>query len=147
METIAVEIIINSNIQKVWQCWNDVESIQHWAFASDDWECPYAENDLRVGGKFVTRMSAKDGSMSFDFTGTYVEVEEHQKIKYKMDMAIDTNENGGLHRECIVIFTDVSNGTVKVQEEFTPENINSIEMQKAGWEAILNNFKKYVEGN
>lgn len=85
MQKIKVETVINADIQKVWKHWNDTESIKLWAFASPDWECPYAENDLRVGGRFLTRMSAKDKSASFDFTGAYAEVIELSKIKYLMD--------------------------------------------------------------
>ena len=82
MQKIKVETIINANIEKVWEHWNNPLSIQGWAFASDDWECPYAENDVRVGGRFLTRMSAKDKSASFDFTGTYTDVIEFSNIKY-----------------------------------------------------------------
>src|SRR3989344_593444 len=102
MQKIKVETIINADIKKVWKHWNDTESIKGWAFASDTWECPYAENDLKVGGRFLTRMSAKDGSTTFDFTGTYTEVVEFKKIKYIMDKADGENQ----HRECEIIFTD-----------------------------------------
>ena len=140
MEKIKIETIIHEDIQKVWKHWNDPESIRGWAFASDTWECPYAENDLKAGGRFLTRMSAKDGSTSFDFTGTYTEVTQHTSIKYIMDMADYENKN----RECDILFTDLGDGTTKIEEEFWPETINSIEMQKAGWSAILENFKKFV---
>lgn len=143
MEKIHVEATIDSDIKKVWKHWNDPEGIKGWAFASDDWECPYAENDLRVGGRFLMRMSAKDKSVSFDFTGTYTEVVEFSKIAYIMDKADGEN----LHRDCQILFTDLGNGTTKVEEEFFPEEINSAEMQKAGWSAILENFKKYVTKN
>lgn len=143
MEKIKVETIINADIKKVWKRWNDPESIKGWAFASDEWECPYAENDLRAGGRFLTRMSAKDKSAGFDFTGTYTEVEEFSKIKYIMDKADGENQN----RECEVRFTDLGNGTTKIEEEFYPEEINSAEMQKAGWSAILENFKKFLWKN
>ena len=143
MKKICVETNIPADIKKVWQHWNTAESIKGWAFASDTWECPYAENDLRVGGRFVTRMSAKDGSESFDFTGTYTEVVEYKRISYIMDKADGENQ----HRECTVIFTDLGNGTTKVEEEFYPEEVNSEEMQKAGWTAILANFKKFVARN
>lgn len=143
MEKIKVETTINADIEKVWKHWNDTESIKGWAFASDTWECPYAENDLRVGGRFLTRMSAKDGSATFDFTGTYTEVDEYTRIKYIMDKADGENQ----HRECEIVFTDMGNGTTKVEEEFYPEEINSEEMQKAGWQAILENFKKFVARN
>lgn len=140
MQKIKVETIIGADIKKVWEHWNNPESIKGWAFASDTWECPYAENDLHTSGKFLTRMSAKDGSESFDFTGTYTEVIEFQKIAYIMDKADGENK----HRECEIIFTDLGNGSTKVEEEFYPEEINSEEMQRAGWQAILENFKKFV---
>lgn len=143
MQKIKVETILNADIQKVWKHWNDTESIKGWAFASDDWECPYAENDLREGGRFLTRMAAKDGSAAFDFTGTYTEVVPYGRIKYLMDKADGENQ----HRECEIIFTDVGDGTTKITEEFYPEEINSTEMQKAGWAAILENFKKFVLNN
>jgi uncharacterized protein YndB with AHSA1/START domain len=143
MNKIKVETVVDANIQKVWKHWNDTESIKGWAFASDTWECPYAENDLRVGGRFLTRMSAKDGSNTFDFTGVYTEVEEFNKIKYLMDKADYENQ----HRECEIVFTDLGNNTTKVEEEFYPEEINSEEMQRAGWAAILENFKKFVANN
>jgi uncharacterized protein YndB with AHSA1/START domain len=143
MNKIRVETIVAADIKKVWKHWNDTESIKGWAFASDTWECPYAENDLRVGGRFLTRMSAKDKSASFDFTGTYTEVKEFHMIKYKMDKPEGDKE----HRECDVEFTDLGNGTTKVSEEFSPEQINPEERQKAGWSAILENFKIFVENN
>ena len=143
MQKIKVETIINADIKKVWRHWNNTESIKGWAFASDTWHCPYAENDLKVGGRFLTRMSAKDGSTTFDFTGTYTEVVEFEKIKYIMDKADGENK----HRECKIIFTDLGNNTTKVEEEFYPEEINSEDMQRAGWTAILENFKKFVAKN
>ncbi len=143
MQKIEVETIIHADIKKVWKHWNDTESIKGWAFASDTWECPYAENDLRVGGKFLTRMSAKDGSASFDFTGIYTDIVEYRSIKYIMDKADSEDQ----HRECEIFFTDFENGTTKIVEEFDPEEINSTEMQKAGWTAILENFKKFVASN
>ena len=143
MQKIKVETVIDADIKKVWKHWNDTESINGWAFASDTWECPYAENDLMVGGRFLTRMSAKDGSTTFDFTGTYTEVVEYKSIKYIMDKADGEN----MHRECEIVFTDLGGGKTKVEEEFYPEEINSAEMQKAGWTAILENFKKFVASN
>jgi uncharacterized protein YndB with AHSA1/START domain len=141
MQKIKVEVTVNADIREVWKHWSAVDSITKWAFASDDWECLYAENDLRVGGRFLTRMSAKDKSMSFDFTGTYTEVVEPSKIKYRMDKADNESE----YRECEVIFTELENGATKIEEEFSLEEINSEEMQRAGWTAILENFKKLVE--
>lgn len=142
MQKIKIETIINSDINTVWEDWNNPESIKGWAFASDTWECTYAENDLKVGGRFLTRMSSKDKTVSFDFTGTYVEVDNFHKIKYIMDK----DEEAGLHRECETVFTDLGNNTTKVEQEFDPEDENSIDIQKAGWKTILENFKKFVEG-
>lgn len=140
MEKIKVETIVPANIQKVWKHWNDTESIKGWAFASDTWECPYAENDLRVGRRFVTRMSAKDGTASFDFAGTYTDITDYKNIHYRMDKDEGENE----HRDCTITFTDMGNGTTKIEEVFYPEAVNSVELQKAGWQAILENFKKFV---
>lgn len=141
MQKIKVDTIIQAPVQKVWEHWNAPESIKGWAFASDTWGCPHAENDLRVDGRFLTRMSAKDGTAAFDFTGTYTEVVDFKKIKYRMDKLNGEEQN----RECEVAFTDLGDGTTKVEEEFDPENLNSLEVQKGGWQAIINNFKHYVE--
>ncbi len=143
MERIKIETIVDADIAKVWKHWNDPESIKGWAFASDDWECPYAENDLREGGRFLTRMSAKDKSAAFDFTGTYTEVVDQKSITYLMDKG----EGDAVSRDCAVVFTDRGDGTTKIEEEFLAEGENSIEMQKAGWSAILENFKKFAERN
>jgi len=147
MNKIKVETIIHAYLKKVWEYYTSPESIKGWAFASDDWESPYAENDLRVGGRFLTRMKAKDGSKdsgaAFDFTGTYTDVVEFEKINYTMDKA--PNEENG--RTCEVIFKDMRDGTTYVSVEFDPESENSEELQRAGWQAILDNFKKYVESN
>ncbi|MBL7876451.1 MAG: SRPBCC domain-containing protein [Cyclobacteriaceae bacterium] len=105
-----------------------------WNNASEDWHTPHAENDLRVGGRFVSRMAAKDGSMSFDFGGTYDQVKTNELIAYTMDDG----------RKTSVVFTKKGNQTY-VSETFDAEGENSIEMQRAGWQAILNNFKKYAE--
>ena len=133
---ITVETIINAPISKVWEYWNKPEHIMKWAFASSDWEAPAAENDLRVGGKFTTTMAAKDKSHSFDFTGVYTVVTEHALIEY--DIA------DGRHVK--IEFTELPDG-VRVVETFDPEGQNTEEKQKNGWQAILDNFKKYVEGN
>ena len=135
---ITVEVIIKAPIEKVWDFWNKPEHIMKWAFASDDWEAPAAENDVRTGGKFKTTMAAKDKSASFDFTGTYTNVEEHKLIEYDMD--------GDDHRHVRVEFAEVPEG-IKITETFDPENENSEEMQRSGWQGILNNFKKHVENN
>jgi uncharacterized protein YndB with AHSA1/START domain len=133
-QTITVETIVNAPVQKVWQVWSSPEHIVKWNTPSEDWHTPKAENDLRAGGKFSSRMEAKDGSFGFDFHGVYDDVAEHKSIKYTIadgrKVAISFEGNGD---------------TTRVTETFDPEKINSIEMQQAGWQAILDNFKKYVE--
>lgn len=141
MSKIQVEIVVNSNLEKAWKFWNEPELIKLWAFASDDWECPHAENDLVIGGKFVTRMSAKDKSFSFDFTGTYTNIEEYKKISYVMLKDINDIEA----RKCEVTFSDIGDSKIKITEAFDPENENSEELQRNGWQSILNNFKKAIE--
>lgn len=132
---ITVEATINADIQKVWNYWTSPEHIVNWNFASDDWHCPSAENDVRTGGKFSSTMASKDGKMSFDFGGVYDEVINQKKLAYSM-------EDG---RQVEVLFEDMGNNTTKVTEAFDAENTHSDEMQRAGWQAIVNNFKKYVE--
>ncbi|HEU4497319.1 MAG TPA: SRPBCC family protein [Flavobacterium sp.] len=131
---ITVQIIVNAPIDKVWNSFTAPEHIVNWSFASDDWHTPEAENDLRTGGKFRSKMAAKDGSMSFDFEGEYVKVEEFKKIEYVI-------ADG---RHVAVSFEDLGE-KVKVAETFDPENMNSPELQQEGWQAILDNFKKYTE--
>jgi uncharacterized protein YndB with AHSA1/START domain len=135
-EPIVIEGIINAPLLKVWEYWNKPEHIVHWAFASDDWEAPAAENDLRVGGTFKTTMAAKDKSASFDLTGTYTVVKEHELIEY------DLYDGRHVKDE----FSEIPEG-VKVIVTFDPENENPIEMQRGGWQAILDNFKKYTEAS
>ena len=134
-EGITVQTLVLAPIEKVWECWNKPEYIC-WAFASNDWEAPAAENDLHLGGRFKTVMTAKDKSTGFDFTGTYTAVKENELIKYDID--------DGRHVK--VEFENTPNG-VKVSETFEPENENPLEMQRSGWQAILYNFKKYVESH
>ncbi len=132
---ITVETLVDAPLEGVWACWTVPEHITKWSFASDDWEAPHAENDLREGGAFTTTMSAKDGSASFDFSGTYTSVIEHELIEYVV-------EDG---RAVSVRFTETPEG-VRVVETFEPEQENPREMQQEGWQAILDNFKRYVEG-
>ena len=130
---ITVEVSLNLPIEKVWDAWTKPEHITNWNFASEDWHCPRAENDARTGGDFSSRMEAKDGSMGFDFAGTYDEVKEHELIAYTIG-----------DRKVRVTFVPLGFATL-VREEFEPENQNSLEMQKNGWQSILDNFKKYAE--
>lgn len=131
---ITVETSVNASIEKVWQYWTEPKHIEKWNNASDDWHTPHAENDLQVGGKFLSRMEAKDGSFGFDFEGIYSDVIPFQTIKYGL-------ADG---REVEIIF-EGKGQTTEVAEIFDAENENPIEMQKSGWQAILNNFKKYAE--
>ena len=133
---ITVQTTVNAPIEKVWKFWTDPGHIIHWNNASDDWHTPRAENDLRVGGKFSARMEAKDGSFGFDFGGDYTNVVEHKTIEYTM----------GDGRKVKIDFFSEGNST-KVVETFDAENTHSVEMQRSGWQAILNNFKKYTETN
>ncbi|MBX4188075.1 MAG: SRPBCC family protein [Candidatus Doudnabacteria bacterium] len=135
MEPITIEALIKAPVEKVWEYLNKPEHITHWAFASDDWQAPSAENDLTVGGKLKVRMEAKDGSSGFDMVGVYTAVEQNKLIEYKMG-----------DRNVKIEFMPVAEGT-KVTQTFDPENENPREMQKAGWQAILDNFKKYVESS
>ena len=134
--SINVEATVNAPVEKVWKYWSSPEHITKWNNASDDWHSPRAENDLTAGGKFNIRMEAKDGSMGFDFSGTYDKVEKHKQIEYAM-------EDG---RRVKIIFTTNGNETA-ISETFDAETVNTFELQKNGWQAILNNFKKYTEGN
>ena len=131
---ITVKTTVDAPIEKVWKYWSSPEHITQWNNASDDWHTPRAENDLRTGGKFLARMEARDGSFGFDFGGVYDEVRENKYIAYTM----------GDGRKVEVTFSGNKNET-NVEETFEAENENSIEMQKTGWQAILDNFKKYAE--
>ena len=134
--TITVEAIVNAPVEKVWAFWTGPEHIMQWNNASDDWYTPFAANDLRVGGQFSYRMAARDGSMEFDFAGVYDEVHLHEKIAYTI----------GDGRKVEVLFS--TNGpSTRVVESFDAENMNSPEMQQAGWQAILDNFRKYTESH
>lgn len=130
---LTIEASVNAPIEKAWDVWSKPEHITNWNAASEDWHTPHAENDLRTGGKFNSRMEAKDGSFGFDFAGTYDEVKEHELIRYTI---------GDRHVE--VVFVSLGDKTL-ITERFEAESENSLEMQQAGWQAILDNFKKYTE--
>lgn len=131
---ITVSAIINAGIDKVWTLFNDPKAITEWCTGHPDWHTPSSENDLRVGGKFKHRMEAKDGSMGFDFEGTYSAVNENKLIEYSI-------ADG---RKVKITFEQEGNA-VKLTEVFEAENMNSEEMQRAGWQGILDNFKQYAE--
>ncbi|WP_340153810.1 SRPBCC domain-containing protein [uncultured Marivirga sp.] len=132
--TITVEITIQSTIDKVWNHWTKPEHIINWNFASDEWCCPSATNDLRSGREFVWRMEAKDGSVGFDYKGIYDQIEKEKSISYKMTDG----------RKVIINFL-AEGDSIKLTESFEAEGTNSDEQQRAGWQAILVNFKNYVE--
>jgi uncharacterized protein YndB with AHSA1/START domain len=136
MSIITVTATIHAPAPKVWEMWTSPEHLTKWNNASDDWHTPRAENDVRPGGKFNIRMEAKDGSMGFDFGGTYDAVVLNKHIAYTM----------GDGRKVTVDFTGNGQATT-VTETFEAETQNPEEMQKNGWQAILNNFKKYAESH
>ncbi|CAM4294487.1 SRPBCC family protein [Paenibacillus tarimensis] len=131
---VTVEAVVQAPVEKVWRYWTEPEHIMKWNQASEDWHVPNAENDLRVGGKFLTRMEAKNGSMGFDFSGVYDVVEQHERISYTM----------GDGRTVDITFVNQGDAT-KVVETFDAESTNPVEFQKAGWQAIMDNFKRYTE--
>lgn len=133
-QTITIQATINEPVEKVWRCWTEPKHIMKWNNASEDWHTVKAENDLRDGGRFLSRMEAKDGSFGFDFSGTYDEVKPYETIAYTLDddrkVKINFNREGQ---------------KTNVTETFEAEGTNSIEMQKTGWQAIMDNLKKYTE--
>lgn len=131
---ITVQSMINAPVEKVWALWTDPTHITKWAAPSDDWHTTRAENDLRTGGKFLSRMEAKDGSFGFDFAGVYDEVTTNQLIDYTL----------GDGRKVTITFSSEGD-TTKIVQTFDPESENPVEMQQGGWQAILDNFKKYAE--
>jgi uncharacterized protein YndB with AHSA1/START domain len=131
---ITIETIVKAPVEKLWESWTNPNHIMQWNNASEDWHITKAENDLRVGGNFMSRMEAKDGSFGFDFGGTYDEVKPNQLIEYTI----------GDGRKVKITFSENGNET-KVVETFETENTNPIEMQRSGWQSILDNFKKYTE--
>ena len=133
-QPITVQATVNAPAEKVWTLWNEPAHITKWAAASDDWHTTRAENDIRTGGTFLSRMEAKDGSFGFDFGGTYDDVRPNEYIAYTM----------GDGRKVSVTFTPEGDST-KIVETFEPESENPREMQQGGWQAILDNFKKYAE--
>lgn len=133
---ITVTTTVNAPIAKVWEYWNEPKHITQWCAASDDWHTPRSENDLRTGGTFSSTMAAKDGSFSFEFGGVYDEVREHQYIAYTI----------GDGRKVTINF-EGNGDTTSITESFEAEGQNPVEMQRGGWQAILDNFKKYTESH
>ncbi len=133
-EPVTVRVTVNAPKEKVWEFWNEPSHITVWCTGSPDWHTPKAVNDLRVGGRFVTTMEAKDGSQSFDVSGVYTVVEPYKRIEYTMDDG----------RTVSVVFEDAHDG-VTIVETFDPEDENPRELQADGWQGILTNFKKHAE--
>lgn len=131
---ITVETVVKSDIDSTWTAWNSPEDINSWNAASDDWHTTKSSVNLRVGGKFCCRMEAKDGSMGFDFEGAYSNIIDNKLIEYIL----------GDDRQVSVEFKEVEDG-VKVTETFEAEDENDTELQRQGWQSILNNFAKHVE--
>ena len=131
---ITVEKIVKARLNQVWDAWNNPADIKQWNSAQDDWHTTQSAVDLREGGKFSARMESRDGSEGFDFEGTYTRVVPQQTIEYRMSDG----------REVKVEFSERAGG-VLVKETFDPENENPHEMQRQGWQAILDNFGRHVE--
>lgn len=134
MTKITIEALVKADLKKVWTSWTEPSHITQWNFASPEWQCPRASNDLRVGGTYAARMEAKDGSFGFDFQATYDEVLPEKRITYTMSDG----------RKATTTF-ETTNGGSLVVTVFDAENSHPIEMQKDGWQAILNNFKAHSE--
>lgn len=133
---ITIETTVNKPIAAVWDLWIQPQHITQWNNASPDWHTPHAENDLRVGGLFNFRMEAKDGSFGFNFSGKYTAVEPNKHIAYTLED----------NRKVDIKFTGMGDAT-EIVETFEAENENPVDMQRGGWQAILDNFKKYAEAN
>ena len=129
---ISVSVEVNAPVAKAWDAYTSPEAINQWNFASDDWQCRDARVDLRVGGSFSSHMEAKDGSFGFDFEGTYTNIVEHELLEYSFG-----------DRSAKVLFEQVGENS-KVTVKFDTEDENAVEMQREGWQAILNNYAKYV---
>lgn len=136
MQKIIVSTLVKANIAKAWEYYTKPEHIVNWNFADASWHCPSAINDMSIGGTYKARMEAKDGSFGFDFEARYTEIN---------DMSDFTYEFGD--RVARVTFVDKGDDMTEIEITFDPETENSIELQQEGWQSILNNFKKYVEGD
>jgi uncharacterized protein YndB with AHSA1/START domain len=132
--TVTVENTVKAPVEKVWRFWTEPEHIRNWAYAMDTWHTPYAENDMTVGGKFVSRMEARDGSVGFDFGGIYDAIVPNKYIEYTLRDS----------RKVKITFSGNEKET-KIVQDFEAEDTNSVEMQRNGWQAILDNFKRYTE--
>jgi uncharacterized protein YndB with AHSA1/START domain len=136
MIMITITTQVRTSAAQVWKCFTDAVHIKAWNFADPSWHCPAAVNDLNVGGSFCYTMAARDGSMSFDFKGTYTLVDPEKRIEYDI-------EDG---RKVIISF-EATPEHVIITESFEPENMNPVELQQQGWQQILNNFAQYAEAS
>lgn len=133
-QKISIHTKVRAPLASVWKCWTSPSDIVQWNAASEDWHTPSATNDLRVGGRFSYRMEARDGSMGFDFEGTYIGIEPGKRIEYTMDD----------DRKVWILFSEDDDG-ILVEESFETEDTHTAEMQRTGWQAILDRFKRHVE--
>ena len=133
-QKITVESFVKAPLDRVWKAWSNPDDIKQWNAAQDDWHTTRSTVDLREGGKFSSRMEAKDGSQGFDFEGSFTRIVPNKTIAYRMSDG----------REVIVEFAERAGG-VHVSETFDPESENTPELQRQGWQAILDNFKRHVE--
>ncbi len=131
---ITVQTVVNSPVQKAWDAWTKPEHVTKWNQASSDWHSPRGTNDLREGGKFVYRMESKDGTIGFDFGGTYTKVVPLKQIEYVMD-----------DKRAVSVTFEEQGDSTRIVETFDAESENSPEMQRQGWQAIIDNYKKYTE--
>ncbi len=143
MTRIKIKTTVEANLNKAWDYFTQPKHVMNWNHASEDWECPQAINNLRIGGKFSYTMRAKDLSVSFNFEGVYVEIEHQKRILYIMS----DNDNDKNARSVEIFFEKISESETRVIEIFDPESKNLIEMQKQGWQSILDNYKQYTEQN
>ncbi len=131
---ITIRVKLKTSVEKVWECFIEPEHIKQWNNATEDWHTPYAENNLIIGGRFLSRMEVKDGSFGFDFSGVYNDVKQYKSIVYTIDDG----------RKVTVTFRSLGSET-EVIEAFEAEDTNSIELQRSGWQSILDNFARYTE--
>jgi len=135
-KTITIKAVVKATLEQVWECWTTPKHIKKWNNANKDWHTTKVVNELRTGGRFVFRMEAKDGSFGFDFGGTYTKIVPEKQLAYKLDD----------DRKAIIDFEE-KDDKVTITETFDTEDQNPVDMQKQGWQAILDNFKKYVEAH
>ena len=133
LEKIIVEVTVEASLEKVWDAYTNPSHIINWNFADPSWHCPHATNDLQIGGKYVARMEAIDGSFGFDFEAVYTEILSLESFTYEFGERV------------VKVDFQKNNDSTSVKITFDPETENPVELQKAGWQSILNNFKKYTE--